>query len=446
MKKLLTFVAIVAGLVMVPNVSAAECTTTESGTIVAIITNGNDTKYCTDFANAIKTAVDGDLITLKSNVTIPAQYIKREEGKSTFSLDLNGYTIDTATGSYGLYISDESIVTIKDSKGTGTIKNGVGNTALVVQKGTVILEGGNYENTSSNNTKSTLPVIQVGSSTTVGKLIVKNAVINGIYSGINIWNNSEASFEGGTINAPYGIALFSDNAKLNVSGGTITSTGYAVSGNGAQTTHSTINILGGNLISTEGAVIYQPQTGETTISGGTLTGLIGIVARQGTVNITGGKIIANGNGDKTPVGDAKDANGEKVQLTTGIAVIVDNTEGEGTGYEDTAKVNISGGTIQSTVSPVLSFGEDAEDITVSGGTFNQKVNGMYLASGVVQNDDGTVKTPQEELKEEDKKQEENKVNTDKKDKEPKTNDVLPIAFIGLLCASALTGIYTFKKN
>ena len=175
-----------------------------------------------------------------------------------------------------------------------------------------------------------------------------------------------------------GISLFGQEPELTISGGNITARSFAVSGNGSPegnvnaTINSTINITGGNLTSTSNAAIYHPQKGNLSISGGTITGKIGIVARQGKINITDGKITATGSeNEKVRVGDAKE-NGAFVQLPTGTAIIVDNSEES---YKEEAKVTVSGvdAIIDGESQSILSYkGEKQDDFEITGGTFLSK--------------------------------------------------------------------------
>ena len=193
-------------------------------------------------------------------------------------------------------------------------------------------------------------------------------------------------------------------------------------------TNSTITISGGTLTSTGTAAIYQPQSGTLTITNGNITGKIGIVARQGNVKVTGGKITANGEAGTTDyVGDAKNAEGELIQLPLGVAVVVDNTE---SAYPNTAKVEITGGTFDTTDTPVASFGKIASDIVVKGGKFNKKVDTMYVAEGLTQTASGTVTTETED--------------DNALDNVPKTGNELPIALIGLLGLATLAGAYSLR--
>lgn len=256
-----------------------------------------------------------------------------------------------------------------------------------------------------------------------------------------------------------GIALFGKKPILDIKGGNITAKSFAVSGNGSPegslnaTINSTINITGGNLTSTSTAAIYQPQTGTLNISKGNITGKIGIVARQGDINITGGHITATGEGTAS-VGDAE-KDGKKVELPLGTAIIVDNTED---GYAGKANVKVSGGDFKtSSTNPVMSIGNDATDIQIEAGAkFNKKVDPMYLEEGLVQTSDGKIATlsslnPSPSEEKDDKEDKEDKTPVAPESQKPTTDAENPDTsdnFFNLISIAAvsISGLFiTFKK-
>lgn len=250
-------------------------------------------------------------------------------------------------------------------------------------------------------------------------------------SSIYAMDDSKVTIESGTYNG--GIVVWGDNPTLNIKGGTIISDGFAVSGNGTQTTNSTVTISGGNLTSNESAAIYQPQSGTLTITNGNIKGKIGVVSRGGTTTITGGNITAEGVGTDS-VGDAKQG-GVGVKLPLGTAVIVDNTEA---GYENSATVKISGGVFKTSAnSPVISFDDNPADITVEkGATFDKSVNPIYLEEGLAQDENGKV-VDASSLN-----------STEKTDntKNPDTSDINLLMLISLITLSGVGLGYIIKKR
>ena len=266
---------------------------------------------------------NGGTITLDGNIAVD-NIIEIKDITKPITIDLNGYTI-SRTGGNCVFTVTSSNITFKDSSnGNGKIDKADGSAIYVMDNATVTIESGTYTG---------------------------------------------------------GLVVWGENPTLNIEGGTVETNGFAVSGNGSETTNSTIKITGGTLTSTGTAAIYQPQSGTLEITGGDITGKIGIVARQGNVSVTGGTITANGDADQTAsVGDAKGADGQPVQLQLGTAVIVDN---QSTGYDSPSKVTISGGKFNTTATPVVSLENKAEDITVKGGTFDKELDVIFLENGLI---------------------------------------------------------------
>ena len=355
---------------------------------LAIIPNvyAADEKLATDEDTLNR--VIGELKTTGGTIKIDAEITAEEivlikDMEQPIIIDLNGHKIDRTEGNCVFNI-ENSNVTFKDSTKTdGTVEHQTGSSIYANSKSVVTIENGNY----------------------VGGLVV--------------WG---------------------DKAKLEIQGGTITTEGFAVSGNGAETTDSTITISGGELKSTGTAAIYQPQTGNLTITGGSITGLVGIVARQGNVKIDGGKITATGDASRTDrIGDAKNAEGGYVQLPLGGAVVVDNTE---SAYKGTAHVDIVKGNFETTGTPITSFGNTASDVKVLGGNFNQDVKPMFLGEGLTQDKDGNVVDP-DEVTSQPTPEKQEPAKTDKADKNPATGDNI-LTFV-LLSFVALSGALITSK-
>ena len=322
--------------------------------------------------------------TIKINDEITAEeIILIKDMEKPIIIDLNGHKIDRTEGNCVFNI-ENSTVTFKDSTKTdGTVEHKTGSSIYASTNSVVTIENGNY----------------------VGGLVV--------------WG---------------------DKAKLNIQGGTVTTDGFAVSGNGAETTDSTINISGGTLTSTGTAAIYHPQTGNLTITGGSITGLVGIVARQGNVKIDGGQIKATGDASRTDrIGDAKNADGSYVQLPLGGAIVVDNTE---SAYEGTAHVDVIKGNFETTGTPITSFGNTATDVKVLGGNFNQDVKTMFLGEGLTQDEDGNVVDP-DTIASTQTPEKQEPTKTDKADKNPATGDNI-LTFV-LLSFVALSGALITAK-
>ena len=162
-------------------------------------------------------------------------------------------------------------VTLKDSAGNGTWAS---NSTLGVAYGgaTIKIESGNY---SSGDT-----AFWAGGADETGNIIVNNGTITGQEFAIGVGKDSVATINNGKL-------IARDNA--------------VVGGNGSQGKYenATININGGELeghIQTAGYTgcgVYMPNSGTVNISGGkfTIDG-VGVCARAGKINITGGEFIS----------------------------------------------------------------------------------------------------------------------------------------------------------
>lgn len=116
----------------------------------------------------------------------------------------------------------------------------------------------------------------------------------------------------------------------------ITARSAAIQTHGSIFGITNIDVLGGNITSTNSVAMYLPQkSGTINISGGTISGTTGIEVRNGTLNITGGTIIATGAELETA------PNGSGSTVNAGAAVAVSK-------YANTSslKVSISGGTLE----------------------------------------------------------------------------------------------------
>ena len=317
---------------------------------------------------------------------------------NSVNLDLNGYNIATSN-TYALFVGGD--VTISDSVGTGKIEGGSYST-VVNGSGVLRFESGLINLTNSGN-----PIqVQQG-----GQAFISGGTVSGFDTGICLYANGEGmqatvTIEGDSViktTAPEwqqdgdpvaaAVFLYPDNGgsvTLNVHGGTISSSTYAIAGNGLR--HGTIiNITGGDIRS-DATAIYHPQDGVMTISGGTINGGdTGIELRSGKLTVSGGEIIgqgnpldydANGNGTTT-VGAALAVS----QHTTNKDIDVNISGGTFTGYyalfekdmqdddSDNIKMSVTGGEFNGKI-----YSENCKDF-ITGGTFSDPTALHYLGEG-----------------------------------------------------------------
>lgn len=170
-----------------------------------------------------------------------------------------------------------------------------------------------------------------------------------------------------TDNGQYGIVL-SAGGDFTMTGGKIEAGWYAVSGNGNNSTqNSIIQIKGGELISTADYALYLPQSGTTTISGGTVYGAAGgVTIQRGTLNVEGNALITSKGTGST--GNWGDGTGK-----LGCAAINANAR-----YGD-CTINIKGGTLTAESEALISEGnKHTATINVAGGTFSDPSALKYM--------------------------------------------------------------------
>lgn len=289
------------------------------------------------------------------------------------TIDLGGKTITLSDGAFVLFKTNNDVVI-----SNGTINQTENTSAIVAinQTGKVTIR--NLNVSSSDAVENKTATVQVGAQTSSG------------YS-----SGSLVVEDGTVITGSRGVSVFGSGSNLEIKGGEIDTSAFAISGNGnsTQCSNSTIIITGGTMISNNSAAIYHPQSGNLNIEGGTIKGLFGVVARQGTINITGGTITAV-KGEKTEdsVGDA----GDEIKFKTGTAIVVDNVANYG-GEESKAKVTVSGNA-DITADVAVAYNRGAEeiednsgkDIEIKGGKVSPTVDKQYLGEGVKQSVSGKV--------------------------------------------------------
>ena len=318
-KLLATLLALCLVVGMIPlAASAAE------GDVAAV----GSTSYPT-LAQAVDAAQSGQTITLitdtdisESGLTIP--------GEKSLTLDLNGNNLkaaNTNTGNIKVYGN----LTIKDSATSADGKiytettytnstTGYGLINAIGEKASIILESGYIDAAS----------------------FTQNPSSEGQF-GIGVDAGGDFTMMGGKIEAGW----------------------YAVSGNGNNSTqHSVIKIQGGELISTADYAVYLPQSGETTISGGTIYGAAGGISLQrGILNISGDVLITSKGTGST--GEWGDGTGGQDSAALNIAAE----------YGD-CTVSISGGKLTAEEEALIIKADTSHtsNLSVTGGTFSSDVS------------------------------------------------------------------------
>ena len=248
-------------------------------------------KYYATLPDAIAAAKTGDTVKLVKDITSSSTI--QISQKTDIKLDLNGKKLTVTSGDALL---NNGALTILDSLSGGKIISEKSGTIGVGSNSTTTIQSGEFES-------------------------VEGAVFTGLSTGATI------TIEGGTFSA-------SDNA--------------VIAGNGSNRTGdpNVINIKGGTFngsIKTAGYVacgIYAPWKDQITVSGGTfnITSGAGIVARGGTVTVTGGEFKTTGN-VTGKVGDSR--------VVVPCAALVFDSAAKYPGMTETSKIAVSGGTFTS---------------------------------------------------------------------------------------------------
>ncbi len=309
---------------------------------------------------AVEAAKSGDEIMLIADAEANGVGIEKQ-----LILNLNGYTLSAAST-------------------TATPPN-----AILVIKGT-----------------GDLTITGTGTITNTQNVLNYHALLVGDGGNLTIDSGVTVSLPGNSpANSQCCVLIRDANSTLNTSGTLINKGFFAISGNGTYEGPTTVNVMGGRIEALIG--IYQPQAGEINISNGTIESGDCVVMRSGTLNVTGGELIATG----TRETDDNILNGGPE--TSGSAIFLDASQS----YVGNMNVNLSGGSIRSTNGeavcvnsdvtasiPTINVTDSAKlqsgsgeddfriakdteksqfDVGVTGGSFSKPINSEYLASDTI---------------------------------------------------------------
>lgn len=317
--------------------------------------------------DAVKT--DPATITLLDNTN---ETVTVEAGKN-ITLDLKGKTV-TGKDNAAVLVNGGSL-TVKDS--TVTAEPVVSDDYKTVTYTSGVLEAGAGKQHAVQVYNSGTFVLESGTVSSTGNC--------GIYAGATGSGKGTVTVKGGYVHArEYGVGAINEGTTLNINGGVIVADdNAAVAGNGSDGMGgTTININGGTMIGHIESKdyiacgVYHPQDGTLNITGGTIVadGGVGVLMRGGSASITGGTIIATGTGTGK-VGDST--------ILSGHYGVLYDTQSGYPGLGDDSAVSISGSASVSAVDDCIAVranaGEDENDrVVVSGGTFNQDVTDFVI--------------------------------------------------------------------
>ena len=314
-------------------------------------------------------------ITLDSNVVLSSTWSITGD----VVLDLNGNSISvdsTAFASgvgYAIDIQPGGSLTVNDSGSNGSIYSDVQNVGLylirVLPTGELIVNDGtienNYTDFSAQAPISNFGTVTINGGEVNGSTLMRNHaaswageeysqyfdestilnVTGGRLVGMDITTAIKHPEDPNYIGFSYGVSFFgsgidddgkynNDSVIVNISGGYIEADqALATNASSGKYAGFTLNVTDGTINGTdEGTAMYLPGIGNTTISGGTITGAQGIRIASGELNITRGEIISTAGGDIDDI-IAGGSGGTNGALVIGKA---------GTGYVGDLIVNVSG--------------------------------------------------------------------------------------------------------
>ena len=342
-------------------VSAA---TDDDGEVVAWIDRDNDGEIDNgeETYASLQEAVDSiaamavaDNTILKLNEDVELGETSLTVSAGVLTLDLNGKTISRTPGGGNALEIMGGTVTVTDSAAQKAGAISAANSAILMNGGTLTIEGGNISGYSAIYTCG-------------GSMTVSGGTITGSQEGIYVCcpNGGDVTIENGEISGDrYGVRVDGGNANVNVSGGTVygfysglqMDQGHAfVTGGKVSSRYSGVELFGGSVTVENGEISGEDGIfvidGAAAISGGTVTGSMhGVYIDGATAVITGGTV----SGD---IG---------VQIQQGKAIIqAGDISGRNGVFVFGGKATVEGGTV---TGEEFGLGVNGGEAEISGGTF-----------------------------------------------------------------------------
>ncbi len=333
----MTFFAIVASLLLafslvgVGNLAFAA----QVGEDVAVssVTVGENVTYHDSLQSAVDAAPNGATVTLLHDATETVSVSK------SLTLDLGKHTLSATTG---------SAVTVSTVSGGSEI-------AVEITNGAIVAKG----DTDTDVIGVTAFAVEANSKCTVTLTdsLTVTASENCVYA--------------------YGKAIVNTSAMLTSDG---VFPAIETDGTSGMRGGTTVNVVGGSVTHANGTAIYFPsEKGTLNISGGVVSGKVAVEVRGGTVNVSGGELVASGEYK------ASETTAEGRIYESGVALGIAKMQ------DREVSASVSNGSI-SAEEGGKALQVDAEISSfVSGGTFNQSIDASYIAEGsVVTDEDGTT--------------------------------------------------------
>lgn len=257
-------------------------------------------------------------------------------GKQGVALVMGGLNLESgslfSTSTYGVFLTGD--------KPSMTMTGGSVRAAVEGIRGqfgaSIVISGGTVESTNKD--------ISAGAVTLLGSSleISGTASLKG-FCGVGLFNLSYSNSEP---NKPV-----VDNVKdgvnypssIKMSGGSIETSVYAISGNNGQSATCSAEITGGTLKSTD-TCIYWPMEGNLTISGDSyIEGATAVEAKMGTINVSGGTLVGTGESGSNYTGNGESSDGSALKL---VGQLYGASEGQCLGSPNLV-ANVTGGTFTS---------------------------------------------------------------------------------------------------
>ncbi len=382
----------------------------------ATINGGSFTTTDGSIYSVIQTAgtleITGGTFESTSNFIILAQ--------SGSEVEISGGEFSTTTGTAVILASgsDVKISGGEFSNDYSEAEEDADKYALIQSQGTLEITGGTFTSDSTG-----IIVLLDGSVTTIGTeagsaedVTISTAALNAI----ELYVGAKLSVYSGTIettsetSGSAAIAVLngeSDNsAEITIAGGVLTGGSYGLAVIGTITDSGKVSVaVTGGTVSGTGTGMYLAGVGEYAISGGEISGAVGVEIRAGSLTVTGGTISGDTETftlNTDDEGNTGNGSGTTVESGAGIAIVQHTTKkditvsisgGEITGYyavyeadlqgnstEDSTieniKIEITDGTFSGLVS--------AEDATgyISGGSYTDLADTDAYADGYVPSD------------------------------------------------------------
>ena len=357
-----------------------------------------------DLVEALSAAKTGDTVTLKKNVdlTVP---VTISEG-ITFDLGGNTLTLKrntSSTSALGLDFTSSGDSVLRNGMIIDERSKGNQNCGFIAVRltgdGTLTTENltvQTYQPDSEANYNYLLRVdggtgtLTLETGTVLEEVKQDNPTSEITYGAIGV-----AIFGTQTTNT----TEFNSTTNLIIEDGArITTTGFAISGNGSNSNGTNITIHGGEITSLSAQGIYHPQYGTLTIDGGTVTGVTGIEMRSGELNVSGDAVVVGtGEPSSDPNSSGSTTSGAGiavVQHTTKLPIEVMITGGEISGYnalyqentqdnDDEAvgkiSIDVKGGDFLATGGDGAPVYSENKQGFISGGNFSDPVGEEYLS-------------------------------------------------------------------